>query len=312
MARRAFTIVELLVVIGVIGVLAAILLPALRAARRQATSVVCASNLRQINQAALHHAQDHRGYLPVAGEIVARPNYSAGLNQYAEPMRDPNRLRYTYANCTSLGGFFVPVPLPAALAPYMGIKDLPFHDWTAVDQALNRLEFQKRFTCPATDSKSSKYDTGGDLTLVGQGTMMSLAPAPGMAILAWSSNSDFAFNEGVFGFHQDRLFASRRLGGNINKLNNPDKLALFTDAKTRAKQPYPWMRDPWICWTPNPYLTGPVTLADALENNGKAVDPTMFDTHRHQGRINVAFADGHVQMFRINSAELGQVYLLTR
>ena len=66
--RRGFTLVELLVVIGIIALLMSILLPSLNRARENAKQVQCLSNLRQVSLAIVMYTQNNKDLMPGAGE----------------------------------------------------------------------------------------------------------------------------------------------------------------------------------------------------------------------------------------------------
>lgn len=71
-ASRGFSLIEVLVVIGIIGVLLSVLLPTLSAARETARQSVCSSNLRQLVLASHAYADDSRGLMPPGAADILR------------------------------------------------------------------------------------------------------------------------------------------------------------------------------------------------------------------------------------------------
>src|ERR1044071_9849182 len=80
--RNSFTMIELLVVVAIIAVLAAILLPALQNAKEQAKRTQCMNSLRQVSIALIVMADEHDGYLDDAhlgtNWLYAVPSYLGG------------------------------------------------------------------------------------------------------------------------------------------------------------------------------------------------------------------------------------------
>lgn len=95
--RRGFTLVELLVVIAIIGVLVALLLPAVQAAREAARRIQCTNNLKQLGLG-MHNYHDIHGQFPLPGMIASHLGWNASILPQIEQQPLYDRIDFNQAS----------------------------------------------------------------------------------------------------------------------------------------------------------------------------------------------------------------------
>jgi prepilin-type N-terminal cleavage/methylation domain-containing protein/prepilin-type processing-associated H-X9-DG protein len=146
MPKKAFTLIEILVVIGIIGVLFALLLPAIQAARESARRTACANNLRQIGLALhnfessfQHYPSSWQGTGPIGGSGVAGWSVQSQLLPYLERANLESRIDFSKSYSD------------------------PYHQNITLDGFTTKLSAMKisTYLCPDEPNNEIRHDSAG-------------------------------------------------------------------------------------------------------------------------------------------------------
>lgn len=273
--HSGFSLLELLVVIGIIAILISILLPALSAARERANQVKCLAILRGISQAAQLHLLEHHGYLPATGHhwnLIGGELNPKGLG-------DEQRLKYDYCEDA---GVRRPVPITVAFAMALGLE-IRLDTRRHLEEDLTLSHLRRLFTCP------SQREQMRGISQIGPG---------------WTSPreySSYIFNEALMGRREFKPDRSDPICGQITKVKRSTDVFLAADGRPRGNV------EGEVIAIPN--ATDDDTLSSFVELTTWGPDAARghLDYKRHGYRMNIAFVDGHVETLYMTDGGLQKV-----
>jgi len=282
---RGFTLVELLVVIAIIGVLVALLLPAVQAAREAARRMQCGNNMKQIITA-LHAYVSSTGVFPpgrVGNDLGSAPQHEK----------------------VGTSGFVMILPHIEQQALY-DMFDFSDGPWTYNDtwyQGSNSAAIAERpqvYVCPSDESEPFSENTvvGGSYKIDGEAATGSYALVAGTIGAAGGLSNVIKYsNTGVF-FYSETM----TIGDITDGLSHTVLVGEVVEGHTKNSSNI-WSRSlremDSFRSTSNPLNTWP-SEPIYMSNYGLKVNGAFAS--RHPGGANFAFGDGHVEFLEENIA----------
>ena len=232
--RRAFSLMELIVVISITTLLMGLLMPALSSVRENARRVICGANQRQFGQALTMYSADHRNRLPIASALdLIEPN--------------PGELALVRSGSSGFASFvavgnYRSVPEPLAQSDWDGLGHL--YKWHYCDSS-------DSFYCPSHkgehthedckdkwNTKSNSQPLYANYQYVGHkdwrtGTMRSLLQGNKLVLVTDAMQTKFEFNHGI-GYNE------LRGDGSVSWIDN---VIIRTQLSVEAPKDYLEMRN---------------------------------------------------------------------
>jgi prepilin-type N-terminal cleavage/methylation domain-containing protein/prepilin-type processing-associated H-X9-DG protein len=295
--RPAFTLVELLVVIGIIALLIAILLPALSKARRQSLQVKCASALRQVGMGFQLYSNDQNGWWPVAKLDPTQLNPTITTYYIGNDVFTANTPAYWYN----------------FIGPYVAAASLGYASTSAANQA--QANDTVIWGCPAwtgyistTSNTTTTVQPGFGMNdcpgFQMPGTPNGSQPASAYVIITGKPGGSTGTAGNFYKQTQWTVAASRALVADsifwIDECNPPAYATSYTAAVSTTGQPAGGNVN---TYTPN--ITDQ-TLVDIYRHGTKpgVINPgvnAQYNPNGGQVMYNILYCDGHVS--EVNDAQ---------